>query len=245
MLWENTMLMLVIYQKGKYSPYMAGERFSDSFENELPSRHLDRYAVRISIPYGNRVDALIALEGLLMEELEVDEDAATKLVAGTGFLEQLMDLDKLDPDDKERVEEELFLMAPLLLLWPATRELRDIATAQKWLESATELALSEAEFHDHESCATEPMPPTDECELSSLCPPRTAIRRLLGRALQKPDISGLDALFVDPKKELHMVRHEVNIAARNNLIKKEQLKTVMQHYLMQRQLSPQPEESTE
>lgn len=223
---------------------MAHERISGSPENEPPGRYVDLYTLRLDTQGVTRADLSIALQNLVMQELEVDDAAALALIYKSGFPDKIMELECYDEDEIGRTEAELFSMAPLLLLWPAIRDTRSPEESLAWLDSAAALALTEAEFHDGENCSTVAgMPISDECEYGDMCPPKTTLRLLLQKALETPDT--LDVLIVDPAEELMMIRAEVRVALKSKLITPDQQKAVIRHYVQQRSLQVKEEEITE
>lgn len=206
-------------------------------ERERPGLHVARYAARVEDLSLTAADLYIALENLVASQLEIDEVAAAKLLSASEIGGMIAGLHQLGPDDATRIETELYKMAPLVILWPILREIQDVREARIWLEEATELALSEVEFHDDENCSPSQVTAAEEysCNLSPLCPSKTVAGMFLSRLLRRPEVGEFS---VDPKRGLYIIRQELSMACRYELTTENQGKMMLSTYLRQRY--PQP-----
>lgn len=159
---------------------MAENQF-DYLKNEWPARHIFFYNDRILTDSITTADCHIALEQLIANELDVEDETIQNWLPVKKFTEDVRFLQHADLEDKDRIEREYYAAAPLLLLWPHIRDTRTIDDARQWLTQAIDTIMSVAEPHLDEGCGLDEFNDDTErfCRLSPICPYHTSGHALL------------------------------------------------------------------
>lgn len=225
---------------------MASE-MSFNPENLAHLRHMISYSETILDPDTTREDMMTALENLIAREIGVNtKDAYMLLSHDSSFYgcEYALYMDKAGIDEKGRMQKEIYALAPLMILWRHIKELRDLATAKLWLESAIDMALGESELHDEYDCYCYELAPGDgSCDVSPLCPIKVTTKELIYEATTEPEQDAV--VFEDPRHLLAMVRMQLDLAWSVGLITKIQRNELLDGYQEKRAGLSEPDSSDE
>ena len=132
---------------------MANERY-EYFKNEWPARHVFLYYDRIKEGLAAG-DCHIALETLVMNELELGEEALADWPNFNSFTENIRILEASGFSESERIVKEYYTLAPLWLLWPHIRDTKTIEAGKPWLTQALQAVATVGEAHEIEGCTPE------------------------------------------------------------------------------------------
>jgi hypothetical protein len=209
---------------------MAGEWFSESYEDNSPSRHVRAYGEQLNDPNNARYEFLLALEDLIRDELQLNDAQLNAFLEGNEA--KLLDYERSlaadeEIEDKGRLQMELFAMASLILLWSDLRHLCLPEAAAEWLEEAVDTALNEADFH--EDCMCNNVASDDNsCELSPLCPMEMIAKTLAAEAIEEPKEGAL--ILEDRTTTIEMVRLQLILAGQKGLLTDRQVKKLLKTY---------------
>lgn len=221
------------------------ERNHDYLRNEWPARHIFFYGDRINDEHATPADRYVALEHLVATELGVGETEAQFALQSRDFLTRIRDIRQSGLIDSERMEHEIYAMAPLLILWTDIKDTRSSTDAKQWLDMAIKVALSAVEGHGDTGCATDTIHTDMDCgcDRSPLCPARTVALLLISPALRPQEETGIHS--ESPEATLGMLQYQIMSAAEQGLLTQPQAEEVMNRYNIQRRQSTLPEDFTE
>lgn len=148
---------------------------------------------------------------------------------------------KLPAVEIEVVEQDMYNVAPLYLLWEAIRDLKadDPRATRAWLDRAVKGALEDVEDHDDDSCAMEFPDDMNGCVNSCLCPKRTSVNILTRQVRQGASSIFWESQVMGSKETV--IQTELATLIKNGLLSQKLVNRLLNERVSRRSVLPKEE----